>query len=190
MEWRRLPGTDPADPHGIADLLARACEVVSSSAVKGTRFLFTTDEMLRISREIEQSAMVDPCEPLYVGVQHGYRLDAQMDVYTILTAAGVRIHAFGVDDGTGVPDVAWTRVPEDSYALSSQWFLVRGGSAPQALVGFELTSDPDGLRRWEGFATRDRDLVEGIIEHLRSHSRHGRSAASAGARTAQGPDRA
>lgn len=166
MQWRRQPGSNPADPHGVADLLARACRDVSTSAVEGTRFVFRTPEMLRVSREIEQAAMVDPTVPLYVGCQQGRRLDAQADVYKTLAAAGVRTHAFGVDEGTSVPDVTWTQVPADPFDLAAQWFLVRGSDRPQALVGFELSSHPGGPRRWEGFETHDRLLVEGIITYL------------------------
>ncbi len=168
MEWRRRPGTDPADPHGVADLLARACETVSSTAVEGTRFLFTTAEMLRVSREIEQASMVSPGDPLFVGVQRGSRLDAQAEVYGILIDAGVDIHAFGTDSGTAVPAVSWVRVDEDPHALSASWFLVRGGDMAHALVGFELAPADDGRRRWEGFESRDARLVEGIVAHLDS----------------------
>ena len=166
MRWCRQPGSDPADPHGVADLLARACDHVSTSLVEGTRFLFQTPEMLRVSREIEQSAMVDPSVPLYVGFQHGRRLEAQTDVYRTLTNAGVRTFAFGVDEGVVLPGVAWTTVPADPFDLAAQWFLVRGGERPQALVGFELSSTPGGPRRWEGFETHDSLLVQGIISHL------------------------
>ncbi len=168
MEWRRTPGSAAADPHGVADLLARACEAVSATVVEGTRFLFTTEEMLRVSREIEQASMVAPTETLYVGVQHGHRLDAQTDVYGTLTAAGVRIWAFGIDEGTAVPDVDWIKVRVDPHALTASWFLVREGAQPHALVGFELAAGESGRRRWEGFESRDRRLVEAIVVHLRA----------------------
>lgn len=166
MEWRRRPGSDPADPHGVADLLARACEVVSASAVEGTRFLFSTEEMLRVSREIEQASMVSPEDTLYVGVQHGRRLELQTDVYASLTGGGVRVRAYGMDGGTAVPDVEWVQVADDPHALEASWFLVRDGGDPHALVGFELAPGPDGRRRWEGFESRDGQLVRGIIDHL------------------------
>ncbi len=168
MEWRRQPGTDPADPHGVADLLARACETVSSTAVEGTRFLFSTGEMLRVSREIEQASLVAPGDPLHVGVQQGCRLDAQVEVYGMLTDAGVAIRAFGTDGGTSVPDVEWVRVEDDPYALAASWFLVRDGQQPHALVGFELAPAEDGRRRWEGFESRDPRLVAGITDHLQA----------------------
>ncbi|WP_370326944.1 hypothetical protein [Euzebya sp.] len=165
MDWRRRPGTDPADPHGVADLLARACELVSTSAVEGTRFLFTTGEMLRVSREIEQTSMVSADVPLYVGVQHGHRLDVQRDVYRSLLAAGVEVIAYGCDGGPSLRGISWVRVPEDPYALTASWFLVRGGEAPHALVGFELTGGGE-RRRWEGFETRDGRLIEAVVDHL------------------------
>jgi hypothetical protein len=166
MDWRRRPGTDPADPHGVADLLARACEQVSATAVEGTRFLFSTAEMLRVSREIEQDSMVSPVDVLHVGVQQGHRLHPQSDVYATLTASGVEVRAYGTDGGTDVADVEWVQVPDDPYALAASWFLVRTGEAPHALVGFELGAGPDGRRRWEGFESRDPRLVDGIAAHL------------------------
>lgn len=166
MDWRRRPGTDPADPHGVADLLARACEQVSTSAVEGTRFLYTTGEMLRVSREVEQASMVNPDDPLYVGVQRGRHLDTQTDVYGTLLGAGVDVVAYGCDDGPALPEISWVRVPEDPFALTSSWFLVRGGEGPHALVGFEVAVCPDGRRRWEGFETRDVRLIEALIDHL------------------------
>jgi hypothetical protein len=166
MDWRRTPGADPADPHGVADLLARACAEVSGSSVEGTRFLFSTAEMLRVSREIEQASMVSPADALLVGVQRGHRLGAQAEVYAGLVGAGVKVRAYGTDEGTPVPDIEWVQVAEDPFSLEASWFLARSGDLPHVLVGFELDPAPDGRRRWEGFESRDPRLVEGILAHL------------------------
>lgn len=166
MDWSRYPGSDPADPHGVADLLGRACLEVSSTAVEGTRFLFSTSQMLQVSREIEQTSLVQPGTPLFVGVQHAYRLDEQADVYTSLVAAGLTVHSFGVDEGTLLPGINWIQVPVAPHSLGASWFLVRDGEEPHALVGFEL--NPNDLdRRWEGFETRDPALVQGILHYLK-----------------------
>ena len=171
MDWRRHPSADPADPHGVADLLARACEVASSSAVEGTRFVFTTAEMLRVSREIEQDSMVTGAARLDVGVQLGHRLQAQADVYGMLTDSGVEVRAYCADgdcmDGDSLlPDVKWVHVDDDPLTLEASWFLVREGDAPHALVGFELDRAPGGARRWEGFESRDPLLISAIVAHL------------------------
>lgn len=136
------------------------------SSVEGTRFLFSTGEMLRVSREIEQTCMVAPVDVLHVGVQLGEHLEAQADVYRMLTGAGVTVRAYGVDSGPAVLDVEWVRVPEDPHALESSWFLVREGETPHAVVGFELGDGRRGRRRWEGFESRDPLLVSGIVTHL------------------------
>lgn len=168
MEWRRRTTGDPADPHGVAELLGRACAAVSATTVAGTRFLFTTDQMLAVSREIEQACIVYPDDDLYVGAQRSDHLLAQADIYGILTAVGVTVHAFVTDGGAALDGVSWIDVPADPSALSANWFLVRGGDGPHALVGFEVDDHADGVdgRRWEGFETRDPFLVDGIIAHL------------------------
>lgn len=166
MRWRRTPTADPTDPNGVADLLARACDIHNGGVVEGARFLFRTQDMLEVSREIERSALLAPEVPLFVGVQRGYRLDAQRAVYGPLIAAGVDVHAFGADDGPSIEGVHWTRVPEDPLELTSQWFVVRAGHRPRALVGFELRSQVGPRRRWEGFASSDALLVERLISHL------------------------
>lgn len=128
--------------------------------------MFSTADMLRLSREIEQALMIDPEEPLYVGVQHGHRLDEQVEVYTGLMDAGVTVIAFGVDERTSVGGVRWVQVPDEPAALAASWFLLLGGSNPHALVGFEVGEPIDGVRQWEGFESRDERLVQGVINHL------------------------
>lgn len=167
MRWRRSPTADPTDPNGVADLLARACDIGGGGVVQGTRFLFRTEDMLEVSREIERAALLDPAVPLFVGVQRGHRLDAQRAVYGPLIAAGVVVHAFGTDEGPEIEGVHWTQVPEDPHELLSQWFVVRAGGRPRALVGFELRSQVGPpRRRWEGFASGDPVLVERLVAHL------------------------
>lgn len=165
MDWSRHPGDDPADPHGVADLLGRACLEVSSQAVAGTRFLFSTSQMLQVSREIEQTSIVQPDNPLFVGVQRGHRLDDQAEVYQSLLDSGVTVYAFGTDEGPSLTGIQWTQVPAIPHSLGASWFLVRGGNGPHALVGFELNPGEDS-RRWEGFETSDPALVLGILDHL------------------------
>ena len=167
MDWRRVPSNDPADPHGVAGLLTRACEHVSATAVDGTRFLFTTSEMQRVSREIEQESMVYATDEMFVGVQLAHRLELQADVYAALDRAGVGVTAFGCDDAE-LHYASWVRVPDDPFSVAGSWFLVRGGSRPHALVGFELDDERGGQRCWEGFETRDARLIDGLLSHLRA----------------------
>lgn len=173
MEWRRHPGSDLSDPNGVADLLARACAqhpgrepAAGVTPIEGTRFLFRTSDMLAVSREIEQLALLNPGERLLVGVQTADRLVRQADVYHELVRADVQVTAFGTDAGPGLPGIDWVRVPADTHALSAQWFLVRPGPRPRALVGFELGRDADRRRRWEGFTSSDPQLVQRLSAHL------------------------
>lgn len=167
MRWRRRPGLDPTDPNGVADLLARACDLAEGEPVQGTRFLFRTADMVNASRVIERAAFLDTQVPMYVGVQRGYRLEAQREVYEPLLRTGVRIHAFGTDDPPDL-DVDWTVVEDDRLSLESQWFVVREGVSPRALVGFELEPENGHRRRWEGFLSHDQRLVSRLVAHLQS----------------------
>ncbi|MGI9017173.1 MAG: hypothetical protein ACR2HR_08740 [Euzebya sp.] len=180
MQWRRQPNDDPVDPHGVADLLSRACAEVTKGPIEGTRFLFGTAEMLRVSREIEQSTIVQPGGTLYVGTQSHEHLERQSDVYHTLLDAGVRVVAHGTDHGTSIPGITWVQVPDDAMSLAASWFLVRSGDSPHALVGFELApveGDADGEepfpRLWEGFETRDGVMVAGIIVYLEGLNQRG-----------------
>lgn len=166
MEWRRRPGLDPSDPNGVADLLARACDLDVGEPIDGTRFLFRTTDMVAASREIERAAFLQTDVPLYVGVQRGERLEAQRDVYEPMVRAGVPIYAFGTDDAPDIDGISWTVVDDDGHTLASQWFVVRDGDDPRALVGFELTTPGEQRRTWEGFHSRDPRLVSRLAEHL------------------------
>lgn len=170
MEWMRRPVSDPADPHGVADLLARACASVATTAVEGTRFVFSTREMLRVSREIEQASLMAPEDRLYVGFQHSHRLTSQDEIYDNLVSNGVRITAFGTDGVTGVDGVRWVQVTNDPRLLAASWFLVRGGGNAHVLVGFEVDDPINGVRQWEGFESRDDRLVYALIDHLEEHA--------------------
>lgn len=167
MDWRVKPGLSPADPHGVADLVVRACPPDGSGPINGTRFELRTAEMIAVSRDIERAALLEVDVPLYVGFQRAFRLNAQRQVYRQLVLVGVPVHAFGVDDGPEDLEVDWTRVDDDPLRLESQWFVVRQGREPAALVGFEVDHDGGGRRRaWEGFHSTDPRLVGRLVAHL------------------------
>lgn len=169
MDWRVKPGLNPTDPHGVADLVMRACPPDGSGPIDGTRFELRTAEMIAVSRDIERAALLEVDVPLYVGFQQAFRLHAQQQVYRQLVLAGVPVHAFGVDDAPDGLDVEWTRVTDDPLRLESQWFVIREGRQPAALVGFEVDADGGGRRRtWEGFHSTDPRLVARLVDHLAS----------------------
>ena len=167
MDWTRLPSSERVDPHGVADLLARACEEARQTTLAGTRFMLSAREMLRATRVVEAHAALAR-GPLYVGVQDAANLDEQRDVYRTLLDQGVAVVAFGVGQGfLDLPGLAWVPVPDDSSQLASQWFLVTEDPSPMALVGFEVGPATQRIR-WEGFTTRDARLVELLAAHLAS----------------------
>lgn len=172
MEWRREPTADAADPHGVADLLARACEASGigqgDAPVSGTRFVTSTSEMLRVSRLIEAAALASPGPPLYVGFQRARHAEKQAALYRSIDASGTPVHAFAADGPADGVWASWTLVDTDPHALRAQWFLVRCDPAdPRAVVGFQIGQPGVGGRRsWEGFTTRDHRLVVALAEHL------------------------
>lgn len=167
MDWCRRPAGDPVDPHGVADLLGRAARDMGGRPLAGTRFVFSTRDMLRTSRQIEV-AVRDTPGPLYVGFQEAARLDRQHDVYADLCASGTEVVAFGVGAGpASLPAVEWIAVPADDTALVTQWFLVTQVPDPVAFVGFLVAPRHSAPGRpWEGFISRDTRLVDRLASHL------------------------
>ena len=184
MDWHRLgDGDDEAGRRaGVLDLLRRAQRDLGGTPLTGTRFLYRARDMLAATREIE-AAVRGADTTLFVGFQRAGKLDGEARTYRDLTAAGVRVLAFGTGEperrAGADPGVDWVRLPEDQAALQNQWLLVTELPEPIAFVGFE-TSEPDrfGLlevtdpgRRFTGFVSGDRRLVRAIAEHLEAIGR-------------------
>jgi hypothetical protein len=180
VDWHRL-GDDDSEAGrraGVLDLLRRAQVELDSEPLTGTRFLYRPGDMLAATREIE-AAVHGVDTTLFVGFQRAGKLDGEARTYRGLTAAGVRVVAFGTGEPAQPTGVAWVRLPEDQAALQNQWLLVAERPEPIAFVGFE-TSEPDrfGLlevtdpaRSFTGFVSGDRRLVRAIAEHLEAISR-------------------
>ncbi|QBI21011.1 hypothetical protein ER308_16465 [Egibacter rhizosphaerae] len=173
MQWRRIPRDDPADPHGIGDLLRRAYEAIGGPPLTGTRFLHDAGEMLASTREIE-AAVSGVDTALYVGFQRGEKLDTERDIYRDLVAGGTHVTAFGAGQPRLALEVDWVPLEEDPLALENQWYLLTSSPEPVAFVGFETSPEPlqstgragDPGKTWEGFVSGDKRLVDAIIEHL------------------------
>jgi hypothetical protein len=184
VDWHRLGDGDSEAGRraGVLDLLRRAQRELGGTPLTGTRFLYRAGDMLAATREIEAS-VGGADTTLFVGFQRAGKLDGEARTYHGLTAAGVRVVAFGTGEPErppgADPGVDWVRLPEDQAALQNQWLLVTERPEPIAFVGFE-TSEPDrfGLlevtdpgRSFVGFVSGDRRLVRAIAEYLEAISR-------------------
>ena len=180
MDWHRLGDGDSEEGRraGVLDLLRRAQAELGGGSLTGTRLLYDARHMLAATRQIE-AAVRAAATALLVGFQRAGKLEGEAATYRDLTAAGVRVTAFGTGDPSPVPGVRWVRLPEDQAALQNQWLLVAEEPEPIAFVGFE-TSDPDRFGRVEvtdpsrsfaGFVSGDRRLVRAIAAHLQAIGR-------------------
>ena len=165
VDWHRLGDGDSEAQRraGVLDLLRRAQRELGGSPLTGTRFLYRARDMLAATREIE-AAVRGPGTTLFVGFQRAGKLDGEARTYQDLTAAEIRVVAFGTGEPEHLPGVEWVRLPEDQAALQNQWLLVTEQPEAIAFVGFE-TSEPDrfGLlkvtdpaRSFTGFVGGDR----------------------------------
>ena len=180
VDWHRLGDGDSEAGRraGVLDLLRRAQRELGGEPLTGTRFLYRAPDMLAATREIE-AAVRGADTTLFVGFQRAGKLDGEARTYQELTAAGVRVVAFGTGEPERLPGVEWVRLPEDQAALQNQWLLVTERPEPIVFVGFE-TSEPDSFgllevtdpaRSFTGFVSGDRRLVRAIAEYLEGISR-------------------
>jgi hypothetical protein len=180
VDWHRLGDGDSEAGRraGVLDLLRRAQAELGGEPLTGTRLLYDARHMLAATRQIE-AAVRAAATGLLVGFQRAGKFEGEAGTYRALTAAGVRVTAFGTGEPEPVPGVRWVRLPEDQAAIQNQWLLVAEEPEPIAFVGFE-TSDPDRFGRIEitdpsrsftGFVSGDRRLVRAIAAHLQAIGR-------------------
>jgi len=146
--------------------------------LEGFTFLSDAREMLRISREIEESLLKQwSRSTLYVGFQNSEKFSKERARYERLRSGDVSVHAFG----EGTPDGAmrraadgWYSLPANHRKLENQWYLVTKRPSPIAFVGWEISdemlwgregvSHPD--KQFVGFVSEDPRVVQAIVGHL------------------------
>jgi hypothetical protein len=168
--------TSPNENADIASQVdALVADVPGDEPLRGTRFINDAADMLRATREIEQSIRRGGRGTLYVGFQDAERLDDEVGVYHRLINAGVSVVAFGVGKPEHELDgLRWTEVRRDRYALHNQWFLISTGVEPIAFIGYETSPDdvyrkgPAGNdeRTWRGFVTDEARVINHVIDTL------------------------
>ena len=183
MEWSIIPrdvsGRDTTGVEGFIERMDRELRG-EGTPIEGFRFLNSSEEMFRYTREIEKEVRANPKGAnLYTGFQTVEKLTAESKNYHRLLRSGVTVAAFGVGTMSktldGVEDV-WTSLEPDTQALENQWFLVSTAPAPIAIIGWETSPErlfaKGGLtapgKQFKGFVTNDCRVVLAIAAHLES----------------------
>ena len=180
MDWN-LSETEAAaeGANGIASFMDRLQVQLRNGGdpIEGFSFLSDAREMLRISREIEASWMVDPApSAVYVGFQNTEKFKQEIDRYASIKRRGVSVYAFGEGEPENSQQAAtaWISLPTNHRSLENQWYLVTRTPEPVAFLGWEVSDDslwgqhgatrPD--KRFAGFVSQDERLVFAITSHL------------------------
>ena len=179
FEWGILQNEMDDGHGGVASLLKRMDSSLKGEGLplEGFEFLNSTQEMLRITREIEDAALVaGPNSTVYVGFQNIDKLQNEYDRYRDLISNGVTVHAFGTGDSDSWAMDActsWNPLSKSTSKVENQWMLVAKDPTPIAFIGWEVSreifgegklSDPGKL--FEGFASSDPRIVDSLIHHL------------------------
>jgi DICT domain-containing protein len=129
---------------------------------------FDRRQMLAASREFEDRAYRQGWGTLRAGFQSLSKLQAQQDVYEMLTAeTSLDVHLYGKPDWS--PEMPSATVhAEDDPEIGAFWFVVFDGGGDDrqacALLAEEMETDPGSFR---GFWTYDAELVFDIDDYLR-----------------------
>lgn len=134
--------------------------------LKETTFTsYSKQQMIEVSREIEDRAWRVGSGELHAGFQFVSTIETQLGTYRDLARSKLSIHLYAAPDGTSVDIDGVDIHVEDDDELSSLWFVVFDGGteefAKTALVAEERSPDS-----YYGFWTYDPDLVDQIITVL------------------------
>tara|TARA_B100001146_G_scaffold194479_1_gene181618 strand:- start:218 stop:1324 length:1107 start_codon:yes stop_codon:yes gene_type:complete len=185
FEWAILENEIDGNQSGVPNFLNRMDSKLRGEGLplEGFSFLNSAQEMLKITREIEDSAAAFGSDSsMYVGFQNIDKLASEYDRYQNLISKGVSIHAFGTGDvntWTNEACTTWNSVPKSISKVENQWILVSNSPTPIAFVGWEVSrelfgegrlSDPGKM--FEGFVSSDTRVVENLLAHLENVKSH------------------
>tara|TARA_B100000745_G_C20149933_1_gene394300 strand:- start:1374 stop:2480 length:1107 start_codon:yes stop_codon:yes gene_type:complete len=185
FEWGILRNEISENQSGVPNFLKRMDSKLRGEGLplEGFSFLNSAQEMLKITREIEDSAATFGSDSsVYVGFQNIDKLASEYDRYQNLITKGVTIHAFGTGDvntWTNEACTTWNSIPKSISKVENQWILVSNSPTPIAFVGWEVSrelfgegrlSDPGKM--FEGFVSSDTRIVENLLEHLENVKSH------------------
>jgi DICT domain-containing protein len=134
--------------------------------LKETTFTsYDKQQMIEVSREIEDRAWRAGAGTLHAGFQFVSTIETQSSTYRDLARSQLTIHVYAAPDGASVDIDGISLHVEDDDELSSLWFVVFDGGgddrAKSALVAEQRAPDS-----YYGFWTYDPTLVDRIISHL------------------------
>ncbi|WP_435318009.1 DICT sensory domain-containing protein [Haloarchaeobius sp. TZWSO28] len=139
--------------------------------LKETTFTsYDRDDMMAVTREIEDRAFRAGSGTLSAGFQQLSNFDDQTDVYRRLATTDLDLHVFGRPDGhTAVDGVTVHGL--DTEEIRRTWFVVfDGGGRPElksALLAVER-----GAGAFYGTWSYDPAVVDEVTEHLLTHTDH------------------
>lgn len=121
--------------------------------------------MILASREIEERAWRTGGGELHAGFQKLSLFRDQWDLYERIADRGVDVHAYGLPDWQP-PEVDWlTTHTDDCEEIRQAWFVTYDSSGDDNCALLAEEREPN---EYEGFWTYDDDLVEDLLDHLRS----------------------
>lgn len=154
----------PASPGTPGALATRSLQPLLSM-LDGTTFRsFDRQQLLAVSREIEDRAWRLGTGRLHAGFQNPTALTAQRTVYESLGDSGLDAHIYIDGAWTADPIDGVTIHAEDDDEIGRVWFVVFASYTEQDCALVAVQRD----ERYDGFWTYDRDRVTAIDDHLRS----------------------
>ncbi len=185
FEWGILRNEISENQSGVPNFLKHMDSKLRGEGLplEGFSFLNSAQEMLKITREIEDSAATFGSDSsIYVGFQNIDKLASEYDRYQNLITKGVTIHAFGTGDvntWTNEACTTWNSIPKSISKVENQWILVSNSPTPIAFVGWEVSRELFGEgklsdigKMFEGFVSSDTRIVENLLEHLENVKSH------------------
>ena len=182
MKWTILDADKTVlDPSGVDAFIDRMDKELRAGGppLEGFKSLYSSQEMLQITREIENeiTKVPDSQSTLYVGFQTVDKFLNETERYTYMSTLGIPVVGFGqgnVPDQNNVPAEQWVSLPTDLLAFENQWYLISASPNPIIFIGWE-TSSPElfGLggistegKEFRGFVSNDERIIDAAINYL------------------------
>lgn len=163
-ELRELVETTPSGSDGLGVDDSKHHELLNH--LKETTFTsYDRQEMLRVSREIEDRAWRAADGELHAGFQYTSAMKAQRQVYAALADRGVDAFLYGFPDEQSPSIDGVTFYIEEDDAIERTWFVVFDG-AGEELDKCALVAEERSRGSYYGFWTYDPAVVDRVLERL------------------------
>jgi hypothetical protein len=182
MKWTILDSDiTESDSTGVDGFIQRMDQELRSGGppLEGFKCLYSSQEMLQITREIENETIKSPYDAsiLYVGFQTVSKFNNETERYRKINSLGIPVVGFGKGE-TSNENVSildqWVDLPDDTKAFENQWYLICLKPTPVIFIGWE-TSDTDMFGRggistagkeFKGFVSNDQRIINAAIAYL------------------------